>query len=91
MLHLMSNTPRTPYIDLHCIVANLRTFLAYNLHCRFYKPKYTVTNMHIAPLSRSVDLYDNICVFNKLILFIAYKSTFIVVNKSTIYVANKSW
>ena len=31
---------------------------------------------HIAPLAGSVDLYDNICVF------IAYKSTFIVVNPS---------
>ena len=41
--------------------------------------------LHIAPLARFVDLYDKICVF------IAYKSTFIVVNKSTIYVANKSW
>ena len=40
---------------------------------------------HIAPLARSVDLYDEICVF------IAYKSTFIVDNKPTIYVANKSW
>ena len=31
---------------------------------------------HIAPLARFVDLYDKICVF------IAYKSTFIVVNES---------
>ena len=49
------------------------------------QPHTHTPGIHIAPLARSVDLYDNICVF------IAYKSTFIVVNKSTIYVGNKSW
>ena len=40
---------------------------------------------HIAPLVRSVDLYDYICVI------IAYISTFLVDYKSTIYVGNESW
>ena len=39
-----------------------------------YHSVYLTT--HIAPLARFVDLYDKICVF------IAYKSTFIVVNES---------
>ena len=41
--------------------------------------------LHIAPLARSVDLYDYICVI------IAYISTFLVDYKSTINVGNKSW
>ena len=52
-----------------------------------YLSQYSIYNIvyHIAPLVRSVDLYDNICVI------IAYISTFIVDYKSTIYVGNKSW
>ena len=42
------------------------------------------TPRHPAPLARSADLYGKTCAS------IAYKSTFIVVKKSTIYVANKS-
>ena len=47
-----------------------------------YLKEAPLVRFHIAPLVRSVDLYDNICVFK------AYKSTFIVFSKSTMLATN---